>query len=423
MFDAVDQVFRARSPTDPDSRTEPISVKKLGRGDAAWDTTKEVLGWQIDTIAGTISLPVRRQERLREILGALPRTRSRVAVSTWQKTLGELRSMAIALPGARGLFSLLQHALQPHQHRIRLNQSHHDVLDDFRWLADHLGSRPTAITETFPGAVHVIGACDACARGMGGVLFSSHASASPVVWRTRFPAKVQREVVSTSNSRGTITNSDLELAATIGQHEVATSLRLPRHGCIFTATDNTPALAWQCKGSTTTKGPAAYLLRVQALHQRHHAYTTQHAHIPGPANAMADDASRRWDLDDAAFLTHFSFMYPQATPWTMHHLPPGMHSSLVSALRTMRPDPGSYLPHGTLPIGPGKSGSTSAPSCTSTPFCRPSTTPLLSSKCTPTRSATEPPRAAANPSDLRQLIPPSVTWGRRVPFWGPRTLA
>ena len=59
MFGTIDHVFRPLGPTDPPSRQEPISTKKLGRGDGAWDTRKEILGWELDTVAGTITLPNR----------------------------------------------------------------------------------------------------------------------------------------------------------------------------------------------------------------------------------------------------------------------------------------------------------------------------------------------------------------------------
>ena len=271
--------------------------------------------------------------------------------------------------------------------------------------------------------MHAVGACDACAYGMGGVVFLGRTGSPPIVWRARFLDHIRRQVVSDANPKGTVTNSDLELAATIAQHDVTAAHHLPTPGCIFTATDNTPALAWQRKGSTTTTGPAAYLLRIQALHQRRHAYTTQLAHITGEANTMADDASQRWDLDDSAFLTHFALSFPQATPWTMHRLPPAMLSSLVSALRMKEPDLGSYLPPGTQPTEPGRSGPTSARSYTSIPFCRPSTILSPSSRSMRTRCATGPLPAVVNPSGLQQLIPPSATWGRRVPYWGLRTLA
>ena len=68
-----------------------------------------VLGWLIDTASMTLRLTPRRSMRLQTLLTQdVPRSRQRVTVKDYHRLLGELRSMAIALPGARGLFSALQ---------------------------------------------------------------------------------------------------------------------------------------------------------------------------------------------------------------------------------------------------------------------------------------------------------------------------
>ena len=70
-----------------------------------------MLGWIVDSINMKISLPPHCVARLKDIVHAIPRTQRRVGVDKWHKILGELRSMALALPGDRGLFTLLQEAL------------------------------------------------------------------------------------------------------------------------------------------------------------------------------------------------------------------------------------------------------------------------------------------------------------------------
>ena len=97
--------------------------------------------------------------------------------------------------------------------------------------------------------------------------------------------------------------------------------------------DNVAAVYWLRKGSTTTTKPPAYLLRLQAFHQRHHRYVARHDYIPGPANAMADDCSRLWHLTDAELLAYFNTTYPQTVPWQQCHLSKPMFSGLISALR------------------------------------------------------------------------------------------
>jgi hypothetical protein len=81
--------------------------------------------------------------------------------------------MAIAIPGSRGLFSLLQEDLR-HQHarRIRLSHGVHDTLDDLRWLADNLSNRPTRLHEIVPQPdPELLGTQDASGKGMGGIWF------------------------------------------------------------------------------------------------------------------------------------------------------------------------------------------------------------------------------------------------------------
>jgi hypothetical protein len=110
-----------------------------------------MLGWLIDTVQSTITLPQHRLDRLFTILDSITPEQRRVSIQKWQQILGELRAMAIAIPGARGIFSHLQAALQPRnltQGRIRVSSNVRATLDDFTWLANSLQDRPTRLQET-----------------------------------------------------------------------------------------------------------------------------------------------------------------------------------------------------------------------------------------------------------------------------------
>ena len=94
------------------------------------------------------------------------------------------------------------------------------------------------------------------------------------------------------NPSSSISNSDPELVGAFAHNDVlAQSLPSPDHVATCTLSDNTPAVAWTAKGSTTTHGPAAYLLQLSALHQQYYCYCNEMHHIPGPANLMADQCS------------------------------------------------------------------------------------------------------------------------------------
>jgi hypothetical protein len=53
----------------------------------------------------TIELPPRRLQRLTALLHDISPTQRTTSRRKWQQLLGELRSMAMALPASRGLFS------------------------------------------------------------------------------------------------------------------------------------------------------------------------------------------------------------------------------------------------------------------------------------------------------------------------------
>jgi hypothetical protein len=138
LLHTMDEVLQPADPARP-AQKEPASLKKLRKGDGNWDTRKTMLGWDVDTSQRTITLPQHRAERLRQIFAQLAGQR-RTSTKTWHKILGELRSMALAVPGARGLFSALQTALQQREarHRIRITRPIRQQLTDFAALADNL---------------------------------------------------------------------------------------------------------------------------------------------------------------------------------------------------------------------------------------------------------------------------------------------
>ena len=110
-----------------------------------------MLGWIVDSVNMTIALPPHHVARLKEIVHAIPLTQRRVGVDKRHNTLGELRSMALALPGARGLFSQMQEALcHVKGKRVTLSPGVHDALDDFKWLAEDVTKRTTRMYELVP---------------------------------------------------------------------------------------------------------------------------------------------------------------------------------------------------------------------------------------------------------------------------------
>ena len=70
-----------------------------------------MFSWIVDSVTMTITFTPHHMARLKDIVASIPRTQHRVRIYKWNRVLGELHSMALALTGARGLFSQMQESL------------------------------------------------------------------------------------------------------------------------------------------------------------------------------------------------------------------------------------------------------------------------------------------------------------------------
>ena len=392
LLRAVDQVFRPNDFHDDSFRREPVSIKKLKQGDVSWSTIKTVLGWVINTTTMTIHLPEHRIERLAEILASIPATQKRLSLKKWHKMIGELRSMSLALPGARNMFSLMQHALTKcKKTRVALTKGVHQALKDFSWMFKDIVSRPTRIAELVPLLASAMGYHDASGEGAGGVWFpheslsprgavSDHLPHQPIIWRYRWPQDIIDSLVTESNPSGTISNSDLELAGGLLHLDAIAQYYDVRERTILSKTDNLATLYWQRKGSATTIKPPAYLLRLFGIHQRFHRYVPRHDYISGISNPMADDASRLFHLTDSQFLNYFLQKFPQHTSFRLVQIPSAILSCVTSALRKKMCPLESLLVEPAAPAPTGNSGHRSQLNWASVPFSKPSRTKYKSYK-------------------------------------------
>jgi hypothetical protein len=418
LFHAIDDILRPLDPHHP-FHQEPISVKKLLQGDGCWSTSKVMLGWLIDTVRQTLELPPHRYARLCTIFDELRGAR-RVSLKAWQKVLGELRSMVLAIPGGRGLFSTLQTGIRhSDRHRVRIDRHVRAQLDDFEALARDLHTRPTRLAELVPDTPSGIGAVDSAQPGMGGVWFVN--GFPPLLWRAKFPPSIRARLVTDRNPHGDLTMSDFELTGVVAHQDILVQSVDARERTFTVLNDNSPAVSRATKGSITSRNAAAYLLRLSSLHQRHHRYHLRYDHIAGLANAMADDASRLWHLSDSQLLAYFDQTYPQSQPWQLRTLRPQTFSALISALQRTRVAPASVLNVPELRMVPGTSGSPTVPLTASIPYWRLSQTQSLTFKSLHSDSAMAALPKMVTPSELNQWRTPFVPLARRWPAWGPRT--
>ena len=431
LLHAIDDVFRPLDGKDSPLRREPVSLKKLRQGDCTWSTVKLVLGWVIDTVSMTIHLPPHRVERLWEILDSIPKSQKRTSIKKWHKVLGELRSMSIALPGSRNLFGQLQKALSDSNGgRVTLKRGVHQALDDFRWIASDLASRPTRIAELVPLTPVAEGHHDASGKGAGGIWFPGNGlvprtgidATKPVVWRLQWPADITADIVSSDNPKGTITNSDLELAGGLLHLDAAAQSFDIRERTVVSKGDNLNTTFWERKGSTTSNSAPAYLLRMFGIHQRYHRYVPRFDYLSGSSNPVADALSRDFHLTLSNVMLNLSHLLPQDVGYQVWTPRPALVSAVISALRRKQSPRESLLVEPTPPSPTGSSGSPSQLNWASTPFSKPSRTKYQSYKSSSSEFVTENLQPKAIQSGLDRL---KITYGqlhRRSSPWGPRTL-
>ena len=92
LFQALDKIFWPLDPSDFPARNKSASTSKLAKDDTAWTTSKVMLGWLVDIIAKTITLPPHQVERLHAILDSVQPSQHYVVTCVWHKLFGELHS-------------------------------------------------------------------------------------------------------------------------------------------------------------------------------------------------------------------------------------------------------------------------------------------------------------------------------------------
>ena len=187
MLKAIKEVF----PSVVGELKDSVSIKKALQGGGSWSWMKEILGWDIDTVAGTICLPPRRLAELKELL-PIPPSQRRLAVDKLRKLIGKLRSMHLAVPGAIGHFYHLQKALTTagSGRRAYLTAGFHRDIAHWTQLTEDVLSRPTALAEVVHRLPTNMGFCDASGLGAGGVWLDPNNDGQSFVWRLQWPQDI-----------------------------------------------------------------------------------------------------------------------------------------------------------------------------------------------------------------------------------------
>ncbi len=275
---------------------KPISHPKLEKGNGNFTSDKEMIGFIFDGIKGTVCLPpVKAAAYIEEMHWVLHR--KSVPLKDLQTLVGKLRHASIILPAAQGFFTPINAAMRGGLKRIGLGvrSDIRAALNDLCSLIRILGLRPTHVREILIDMPCCVGYHDAAAKGAGGDWFPLGRQMPPVVWRLAFPPDIAQDVVSLSNPDGSITNSNLELAAEVFAIGVLLAkAAFIKHQPIGTLCNNSPTVSWIEKMASKSRSPmAGRLLRGLAfMLYCYHAGRLTTVHVPGKDNIMADIASR-----------------------------------------------------------------------------------------------------------------------------------
>jgi hypothetical protein len=400
-----------------------VSVSKVEKGEAAFSTRKRLLGWEVDSAALTIQLPAHRHERLSSLLNRFILQRHTTR-RQWQKLLGELRSMTLALHSSQHLFSALQHQLNSSGPRFRISQLSKRALADWQVMARQLVSHPVSITSLVPHAPHYVGATDASLQGMGGFWLPTVLThdTQPCAWRSPFPTGIQNALVTQQNRTGRINNSDLELAAAIMGHATQhLHTKTPPYTNTYLATDNSATQAWITKGSVSTDKPPAFLLRLLAQHCRLWNARLSSVFVNGTTNTIADLLSRSFHLTDDQLLRRLQSLVPTKQPWQLVTPPTPLVSQVNWAILSKLPGSEYQLPESPATTQPGHPGRSSV-----TPSIKTLGSCPLRTHCPSYKSMlpdTEWDRLLPRDLQLKlaQWQQPFVPWARRSPHWATGT--
>ena len=349
MLHGIHSIFPPPSETKHNGG-DPISEKKLDKGDGTWSYEKEILGWIFNGKDFTIQLPTEKCTKIITIINAVLKLK-RASLNKFQKLSGKLQHASFGIPSGKGLFSPIQMAMRGNPEFIALSNELKIILEDWRYIIRYLKNNPTSVSQLVQNFPSYIGYTDACGLGAGGAWVSGLKEIQPFLWKLEWPPHIQKELITAQNPSGTITINDLELCGKLlgwlALEGWGTNLVLEH---VVTFCDNTSAVAWAHRLRTSKSKIAGRLLRILGL--RMHACQSSNLtpiYIPGETNTMADIISRSFKngkfFKSANNLTAYfnkNFPLPQEKSWQEYHIPKEWVSRVIASLH------GTLLPLASL---------------------------------------------------------------------------
>ena len=252
-------------------RNDPISEKKLLKGEGQYALSKTMLGFDFDGKQKTMWLEEEKHAKLLTILhswlcaGSLNHG---IPFGEFKLVIAKVRHAFTALPGGRGLLSPCNRLLQKRPPMVYFyhNNSLHAAISNCQTILWESMSPPTRCHELVAGWPDFIGVVNASSHGVGGVIIGKLSECLPTVFRLQWPPDITADVNSEANPKVRITNSDLKLAGLVllwlMMEHVCGPLAEKR---ITLFSDNSPTVSWVQRMACSSSLVAEQLIRVLTL--------------------------------------------------------------------------------------------------------------------------------------------------------------
>lgn len=186
VMTGIHEVFPSHQQPDED----PISHKKLGKGDGTWSLTKDLLGFTFDGTPGrqTMQLEAPKREFLLTILHkwlrAAKRSHMGIPLTEFESVTQKIRHAFMAIPCGRGLLNPCNTILsiRPPVVFLHHNKALHQAMKDCRTLLRETSVRPTPCRELVMDEPDFVGVKDASLHGVGGIIVGHKKACRPTVF-------------------------------------------------------------------------------------------------------------------------------------------------------------------------------------------------------------------------------------------------
>ncbi len=275
---------------------DPISEKKLKKGEGQYSTLKTLLGFDFDGNRKTMWLEEKKRAILLTTLKGWIRSgknKQGIPFKDFELVTAKLRHAFLALQGGKGLLSPCNRLLRkrPSVIYFHRNPPFFLAIKDMHTLLRESTTRPSRCKELVAGWPDYVGVCNESSFGAEGIIIGKLSECSPTVFQLQWPPDVTASVVSDKNRGGKITNLDLEMAGLLLlwlMIEHVCSLLTEKRVALFG--DNSPTVSWVQRMACWSNFITKQLIRILALriNAQRSCPLTPTLHISADQNTMTD---------------------------------------------------------------------------------------------------------------------------------------